>query len=267
MATSKKIDKNTLDKALLQDMKKINLEDYVEAKDLKKMSSTEKRQLKIDILNYDISGASIVKDTIVTKTFSGTGLSIRQSPTDTSKEVGTLKDVDDVTTLYKKGDWYYITAPYKGWIKSTDVTVVKDYTTEKKVSNLTSQISKLQKKAKNQKGSKKKKTNKTIQQKTATLNALLSDKQNKWDQTQLEIYTEYINSTYGNAGDILVDNMNGIYGIPYQFMDNVDMRVGGDNNDGVFGQKYVERIISKIPLLFVTPGKLKFMNNFSKFVK
>ena len=33
MATSKKIDKNTLDKALLQDMKKINLEDYVEAKE------------------------------------------------------------------------------------------------------------------------------------------------------------------------------------------------------------------------------------------
>lgn len=59
---------------------------------------------------------------------------------------------------------------------------------------------------------------------------------------------------------LIVNNLNGIYGIPYQFMASVDPRLR--NTD--MGRKYSEKIISKMPLLCMTPGRVKFMSNFSK---
>ena len=59
---------------------------------------------------------------------------------------------------------------------------------------------------------------------------------------------------------LLVHNLNGIYGIPYQFMPSVDPRL----SNTVMGRKYAEKIISKMPLLCITPGKVEFMSNYSK---
>lgn len=59
---------------------------------------------------------------------------------------------------------------------------------------------------------------------------------------------------------LMTHNLNGIYGLPYQFMTNVDPILTGTQ----FGRKYSERIISKMPLLLMTPGKVRFMSNFSK---
>ena len=56
---------------------------------------------------------------------------------------------------------------------------------------------------------------------------------------------------------LMTHNLNGIYGLPYQFMTNVDPVLTGTQ----FGRKYAERIISKMPLLLVTPGKVRFMSN------
>lgn len=56
-----------------------------------------------------------------------------------------------------------------------------------------------------------------------------------------------------------IKNARGIHGIPYQFMDVVDRRPSGS----VFGRKYTEKIVSKMPLLLLTPGRPKFMKGFS----
>lgn len=63
------------------------------------------------------------------------------------------------------------------------------------------------------------------------------------------------------AEQLLIKNAQGIHGIPYQFMPNVDMRL---SNNVSFGRKYVERIVSKMPLVLFTPGTADFMPSFTK---
>ena len=51
---------------------------------------------------------------------------------------------------------------------------------------------------------------------------------------------------------IMSTKTNGIEGLPYQFMDSVDRRITGSRCACV-GRKYGERILSRLPLLFLTP--------------
>lgn len=57
---------------------------------------------------------------------------------------------------------------------------------------------------------------------------------------------------------ILIQRLSGIEGIPYQFMSNVDQRIQGT----LVGRKYAEKIVARMPLLFLTPCKPVFMNEF-----
>lgn len=59
---------------------------------------------------------------------------------------------------------------------------------------------------------------------------------------------------------IMTDALNGIYGIPYQFLSSVDRRLSDDID---IGRKYADKIVSRMPLLFLTPGKQVFMEGFS----
>lgn len=67
----------------------------------------------------------------------------------------------------------------------------------------------------------------------------------------------------GNNDDefsrVLKTDLNGIFGIPYQFMSTVDARLDGTD----LGAKYAEKIVSRMPLLFITPCKQKFMEGFN----
>lgn len=65
----------------------------------------------------------------------------------------------------------------------------------------------------------------------------------------------------GNTGEYFIKNVRGIHGMPYQFMPSVDARPSNDYN---FGRKYTEKIITRMPLLLLTPGRPKFMKAFSK---
>lgn len=58
--------------------------------------------------------------------------------------------------------------------------------------------------------------------------------------------------------DMITDTMHGIEGLPYQFMSSVDRRISGTS----LGRKFGEKIIAKMPLLFLTPCKPKFMDDF-----
>lgn len=71
-------------------------------------------------------------------------------------------------------------------------------------------------------------------------------------------------SSYDGVGDedeiegVLKTNLNGIFAIPYQFMESVDQRIDGTE----IGAKYAEKIIARMPLLFITPCRQVFMKGF-----
>lgn len=66
-------------------------------------------------------------------------------------------------------------------------------------------------------------------------------------------------STGGNAdntsGTFDIENIAGIWGMPYQFSSLVDPKLSGTT----FGQYYADRVISRLPLLVLSPGKVEFM--------
>lgn len=72
-------------------------------------------------------------------------------------------------------------------------------------------------------------------------------------------YIDYDSEVHG----ILTTNMRGIEGLPYQFMENVDRRITNTE----MGRKYTEKIISHIPLLFLTPCRPVFMDDFNDMDK
>ena len=58
-----------------------------------------------------------------------------------------------------------------------------------------------------------------------------------------------------------IKDVRGIHGMPYQFLPSVDQRL--DSGNGKFGRKYVEKIISKMPLLLLTPGCPDYMTGYN----
>ena len=98
------------------------------------------------------------------------------------------------------------------------------------------------------------------------------------DTISTDAYTFFTNSAtnisnYIDLTDINIDNtntatqddlikkmmtttMNGIEGLPYQFMPSVDSRLnntGKTSKDSMVGRKYAEKIMGRLPLLFLTP--------------
>ena len=63
-----------------------------------------------------------------------------------------------------------------------------------------------------------------------------------------------------NINSVIKYNNNGIFGIPYQFLPSVDARL--ENSE--LGHKYTEKIVSRMPLLFLVPCKQKFMEGFNR---
>lgn len=67
---------------------------------------------------------------------------------------------------------------------------------------------------------------------------------------------------------MMTTTMNGIEGLPYQFLPSVDTRLTSKENrssvDSMIGRKYAEKIMGRLPLLFLTPGKPQALADFSK---
>ena len=60
--------------------------------------------------------------------------------------------------------------------------------------------------------------------------------------------------------EVILKSPRGIFGMPYQFLKTVDRRLNNTN----IGAKYSEKIVAKMPLLFMVPCKQKFMDGYSK---
>ena len=72
--------------------------------------------------------------------------------------------------------------------------------------------------------------------------------------------TSYTSGRDEEVEGVLKTNLAGIFGIPYQFLPTVDPRIPGTE----LGRKYTEKIISRMPLLFLTPCRQVFMADFSQ---
>lgn len=96
----------------------------------------------------------------------------------------------------------------------------------------------------------------------------------RWNSTSVEDLESYINSiesggwNIGSGSEMNTDNLatssiNGIFGLPYQFSTTVDPRVSGTE----VGRKYMEKILSVMPVLFLTPGEPAFMQDYDNSEK
>ena len=70
-------------------------------------------------------------------------------------------------------------------------------------------------------------------------------------------------TTNSSLNDLMSNSMNGIFGIPYQWMSIADRRIDGSE----FGRKYAEKIATRMPLLFLTPCRPAFLNGASRAQK
>ena len=101
-----------------------------------------------------------------------------------------------------------------------------------------------------------------------------ADNQAAEDSTQSALDTvqdivDYSDQAWADqqAGNSFLDisNILGVFGIPYQFMEHVDPRLNASGNDRVnsIGAEYADKIVSTMPLLFLSPGKPSFMSGYS----
>ena len=163
---------------------------------------------------------------------SNSGLFIRESPNTISKSIGIIPYNTKINTFYILDNWYFIQYDdLEGWIDSTHTEIIS-------ASDVTPS---------------------TVMPSDVILEDTVPDD----TRTNKEkIYDEYVNyfQSSGTASRVLATNMNGIFGMPYQFMSTVDRKVDGT----AFGRKYLERIVTKMPLMLISPGKVEFMPDSSK---
>lgn len=84
-------------------------------------------------------------------------------------------------------------------------------------------------------------------------------KNNMTIDQQLQAYKSYAEpESVGDITNLITTSLEGIYGAPYQFMPSVDPKLDGTR----FGSLYADKIIARMPLLLLAPGKVNFMRDF-----
>jgi hypothetical protein len=63
---------------------------------------------------------------------------------------------------------------------------------------------------------------------------------------------------------MLISSLSGVEGLPYQFLPTVDPRYKINSKEIATGRKYAEKIAGRMPLVFFTPVKPVFMDDFNK---
>ena len=101
----------------------------------------------------------------------------------------------------------------------------------------------------------------TISSRSESVNSNLSSVSNDLTRQQaVEVYKQvFTNSAYRFGEHITIDNTFGILGMPYQYMEEVDRVVKGD-----MGRMFLDRILAKMPLLFIAAGEPKFLAGWSE---
>ena len=75
------------------------------------------------------------------------------------------------------------------------------------------------------------------------------------------------NHNVSDSEFVKISNVSGVFGLPYQFLPTADLRLDGSEKTENIGYEYAEKIIERIPLLFLSPGKASFMTKYSNAEK
>jgi hypothetical protein len=168
---------------------------------------------------------------------------LRENAGTSSRNIGYVDPNVKLRATLDRNSFYFIPEK-KGWIMKSRVKLIEDLS-----ANSTQE------------------TTEESQDKVRTLDQETLDKISQMTpEEKKDIYMQYVNSEYGDTQDagnvadsLLVDNLSGIYGIPYQFPESVDPR---PDSKSLFGSIYAERIITRMPLLMMSPGKVDFMSSY-----
>lgn len=77
-----------------------------------------------------------------------------------------------------------------------------------------------------------------------------------------------LDNTVSGYATKIINNYINVEGMPYQFMESVDPRYNlstkSNSKESKYGRKYSEKIIARMPLVFFTPVKPIFMDDFNQ---
>jgi len=169
-----------------------------------------------------------------------TRLRIRQEPSTSSAIIGYFSPgTTNIQSTKEENGWYFI--PDKnGWCKSDYMTIIGT-TEDGSTNNIDNSV--------------------TAEQQVAeemTLEQVFY---------LMEQFAVNDDTTSKISDEMVANSMNGIWGLPYQFMSSVDLRIGNNDDIGI-GRSYADRIMTRMPLMLLAPGKVKFMrSDAEKFVK
>lgn len=170
---------------------------------------------------------------------------VREAPDVESKKIGIVYKNDILYCSKVQGSWVYHT---KGWSKIEDTEGIHlENVTESKPVVKTVTV--------------KSKNSRAVEMGSGTGSSSLPVTINV-DEQETYVLDESNSSQYGGieTAGYFIKDVRGIHGMPYQFMESVDTRAGSEYK---FGRKYAEKIITRMPLLLITPGKPRFMKDFT----
>lgn len=181
-----------------------------------------------------------------------TGAIMRKSYTSNSKIVTPVKGNARVVATLIRGSWYRCEYQgYVGWIH-------RNYLVFSSSSDKGGNNASVTTVSKTETASSKKKPS------SSNSNDTLTVEEQATREELMEEYENYFNSyNTATSSGALASNMNGIFGMPYQFMSTVDPKVPGTE----FGYTYMDKIVTKMPLLLMSPGKVEFMPGSTKTEK
>lgn len=233
-----------------------------------KKSDNKKKKTKTAITSDPPSSADKIAVSRVVKTT--TTVNVRKKPKNSAATIAWLGEDIICQASYKQNGYYYIqvtdeSAPassqnVQGWIDAAYLKVTKKHD---KLDTNAVYYTKAEKEAI--------KARKAEEKEQEKLNEKLS---NGISDEQYEIYQQFINSQ-GEGNDkadtdyLVNSDLSGIYGLPYQFPETVDMRTseitngGNEKNKSHFGIYYSRRILERMPLLMMSPGRVDFMKGSS----
>ena len=149
--------------------------------------------------------------TCTVDTGNGVILRVRNAPSLSGTIIGKIPDRSTVTASKEQNGWYWIDS-YGGWSSGDWMHVSGGPTTTYTVNRVTPNMTK--------------------------------PKEPDYISLQ-DAINSYVVSNEGDMDDVnnlITKNLNGIFGIPYQFMNAVDQKVDGTKNGKMYGAKIVARM-------------------------
>lgn len=172
-------------------------------------------------------------------------LNIRTGPSTSYSATGLFLNKNDVVDVIEEKDGWYKIDENK-WVYSNNNTYLKTVNNNKIAS--TRDVTKDEAEA-------------TEDESTSIFDALFGEK-NGPD------LADYGGLTTSLTSQMTFKELDGLFGIPYQYTESVDRRLqSGTFTKMFYGRKFSDKIMTKLPLLVMTPGKPEFMSGFSSSYK